>query len=536
MTTTPAQSADAPRIGRYQLLAKIGEGGMGVVHLARGPQGERVALKVLRDHVVGDDEGRSRLAREVTTLRRVRSPRVAEVYDADPWGERPFVVTRYVPGRSLHTQVREEGPLSEPDLRFLALGLSEALVAVHRAGVLHRDIKPSNVLLEGRAPVLIDFGLAKLSDDARLTLTGWLMGTPGYLAPEVLYGEEPTPAADVHAWAATVVFAASGVSPYGSGPAMAVMDRARRGEYNVSALPTDLRPLVQHSLSPDPAGRPSAPELAARLARLQTAPRGVAPPQVMTAPVQSPAPVSAVPAPPGQPVLAPPLVQPPSPTRPYTVPVRPDEPAVERAPVQRAPAQAPSVARPSTYAPLLRLATSFGAGAVVTAAFALAPYLMLFTTLLLLWLLRTASISGDAHSERQALRGARRGDGFVRAMALPWHLFVASWGTVALVVCAGLAALAVFGFTELAGVSDLRGLLAAGAVFTAGLWWGPGGRRVRNRMRRRLWQVARPDQAGVAWMLGLWLLAVVVVIVSTQIGVVWAPAQDSPYDLDVLGL
>ncbi|MGH3385300.1 MAG: protein kinase domain-containing protein, partial [Nocardioidaceae bacterium] len=320
MTTTPAQSADAPRIGRYQLLAKIGEGGMGVVHLARGPQGERVALKVLRDHVVGDDEGRSRLAREVTTLRRVRSPRVAEVYDADPWGARPFVVTRYVPGRSLHTQVREEGPLSEPDLRLLALGLSEALVAVHRAGVLHRDIKPSNVLLEGRAPVLIDFGLAKLSDDARLTVTGWLMGTPGYLAPEVLYGEEPTPAADVHAWAATVVFAASGVSPYGSGPAMAVMDRARRGEYNVSALPTDLRPLVQHSLSPDPAGRPSAAELAARLTRLQTAPRVVAAPQVMTAPVQRPAPVSAVPAPPGQPVLAPPKAQPPMTQPPMTQP------------------------------------------------------------------------------------------------------------------------------------------------------------------------------------------------------------------------
>ena len=88
---------------------------------------------------------------------------------------------------------------------------------MHRAGVLHRDIKPSNVLMEGRSPVLIDFGLARLADDPRLTQTGWLLGTPGYLAPEILYGDDATPAADVHAWAATVVFAATGRAPFGTG-------------------------------------------------------------------------------------------------------------------------------------------------------------------------------------------------------------------------------------------------------------------------------------------------------------------------------
>ncbi|MGZ4437798.1 MAG: serine/threonine-protein kinase, partial [Nocardioidaceae bacterium] len=228
MSATTPQPPDA-RVGGYRLLTRIGEGGMGVVHLAQAPDGSRVALKVLRPHVIGDDESRQRLAREVASLRRVSSPRVAEVLDADPWGETPYVATRYVPGLSLHQHVRTEGPISGPDLRYLASGLLEALSAVHSVGVLHRDVKPSNVLLEGRAPVLIDFGLARLAEDSRMTHTGWLLGTPGYLAPETLYGEDASTASDVHAWAATLVFAATGRPPYGTGPAMAVMDRVRRG-------------------------------------------------------------------------------------------------------------------------------------------------------------------------------------------------------------------------------------------------------------------------------------------------------------------
>ena len=97
-------------VGHYRLLAQIGEGGMGVVHLAQARDGSRVALKVLRPHVIGDDEARERLAREVASLRRVRSPRIAEVLDADPWGETPYVVTRYVPGLSLHEHVPAGGP------------------------------------------------------------------------------------------------------------------------------------------------------------------------------------------------------------------------------------------------------------------------------------------------------------------------------------------------------------------------------------------------------------------------------------------
>src|SRR6476619_8220491 len=131
------------RVGDYRLLAKIGEGGMGVVHLAQGADGARVALKVLRPHIGGDDEARVRLAREVASLRRVTSPRIAEVIDADPWGETPYVATRYVPGLSLHEHVRQEGPVTGADLTHFAAGLAEAVIAVHRVGLMSRCSTPT---------------------------------------------------------------------------------------------------------------------------------------------------------------------------------------------------------------------------------------------------------------------------------------------------------------------------------------------------------------------------------------------------------
>src|SRR4249919_1677308 len=157
MSTDYQQAAAGLRVGDYELLGRLGEGGMGVVLLARRADGRRVPLKVLRPHIVGDDEARDRLAREVNSLGRIRSRWIAEIVDADPWGPVPSVATRYVPGLSLHDQVRDEGPVD--DVAWFAARLADGLAAVHAVGVLHRDIKPSNVLMEGRAPILIDFGL-----------------------------------------------------------------------------------------------------------------------------------------------------------------------------------------------------------------------------------------------------------------------------------------------------------------------------------------------------------------------------------------
>ena len=261
MTTSPKAPPPGLTVGGYALRARLGEGGMGVVHLGQKPGERPVAIKVLRPHVVGDDEARRRLAREVSSLSRVRSRRIAEIVDADPFGEIPFVATRYVPGLSLHDHVQEEGALEGADLLWFADCLAEALEAVHSVGVLHRDIKPSNVIMEGRTPILIDFGLARVAEDSRITMTGWLLGTPGYLAPEILYGDDATIASDVHAWAATVAYAGTGRAPFGRGPSVAVMDRVRRGEHDLTGLDPDVLELVEEALAPEPADRPTLEEV-----------------------------------------------------------------------------------------------------------------------------------------------------------------------------------------------------------------------------------------------------------------------------------
>ncbi|MFC4060787.1 protein kinase [Planomonospora corallina] len=256
------------RLGPYRLLRRLGEGGMGVVHLAVGPQGRQVAVKVLRAEVAGDDVARRRLSREVETMRRVRSDYIAEVIDADVTGHRPYIVTRYVPGRSLDDVVKEDGPLDLPGLLKVAHGVAAALAAVHSVGVIHRDLKPGNVLILDGDPVLIDFGIAQAVDATRLTQTGMFIGTPGYLAPEIIEGHEAGPEVDVHAWAGTLVYAATGQPPFGKGTLEMIFYNITAGKANVDGAPPELQPVLRAALARDPARRPPAAELAAMTARL----------------------------------------------------------------------------------------------------------------------------------------------------------------------------------------------------------------------------------------------------------------------------
>jgi len=256
------------RLGPYRLLGQIGEGGMGVVFMARDAGEQTVALKVLRSVVAEEPMARRRLAREVETMRRVRSPYVAEVIDADLAGDMPYIVTRYVPGRTLEQVVTEEGPLPPPTLARLACGLADALAAVHAAGVVHRDLKPSNVMLLDGLPVVIDFGIAQGPDATRLTMTGMFMGTPGYLAPEVIEGQPSSEASDVHAWGATVAFAATGHPPFGSGGYEAIFYRIVNGQPDLTGAPSSLQPLLTAALAREPALRPPAAQLSARAAAL----------------------------------------------------------------------------------------------------------------------------------------------------------------------------------------------------------------------------------------------------------------------------
>lgn len=259
--------AEPERLGQYRLIEEIGEGGMGVVHLAVDRRGRAVAIKALRPHVAHDKDARIRLIREVETLSRIPDKRVATVIDADVTGPRPFIVTRWVPGPSLDEVVDEHGPLPPQELLRLARGMAEAIRAIHSCGVVHRDIKPGNVLLEEGEPVLIDFGIAHLQDDVRHTVGGLVMGTPGYLSPELVEGAAITDATDWWGWAATITYAASGRPPFGRGRMDAVLARVRAGQVDLDGVDPRLVPLLSASLSPRPGERPHADDVIVALER-----------------------------------------------------------------------------------------------------------------------------------------------------------------------------------------------------------------------------------------------------------------------------
>lgn len=265
---TAETEALSERLGPYRLIQRIGEGGMGVVHLALDPHGRAVAVKVLRPHVAHDPEARARLEREVATLARIRHPRVAPIIDCDLSGDRPFVVTRYIAGDALDDRVDNHGPLPAAELLKLARGLHGALEAIHAVGVVHRDLKPGNVLLDDDGePVVIDFGIAHVAEDPRLTATGLVMGTPGYLSPEVIEGAAVTPATDWWGWAATLAFAATGRPPFGRGSMNIVLTRVRAGNSDLEGVDARLEPLLSAALSPRPADRPPAEIVMAALER-----------------------------------------------------------------------------------------------------------------------------------------------------------------------------------------------------------------------------------------------------------------------------
>ena len=500
---------------------------MGVVHLAVSPSGALVAVKALRPWLVGGNDGRGRFEREVAALRRVRGPRIAEVIDADVESDPPYVVTRYVRGPSLDQAVGDHGPLRFPALGRLAAGLAEALASVHEAGVVHRDVKPGNVVLAEGGPVLIDFGLARAVDETRLTATGLVIGTPGYLAPETIDGLPASPATDVHGWAATIAFAATGRAPFGTGPDAAVLDRIRRGEHDLTGVPPDLAAILHRSLAVEPERRPTVPELRARLASAagdvtsmvlpagttRAVPRTAPPTQVDLAPVNAPD---------GPPQLIPAVPD----RQPQRAPVPADRPV--GSPAARIDEPIPPGRTPALRSWPGRVAViAIGLAILVTTG--LAPYLGAFVLFLVILVARATWRLRWRLNERRVTRGPQRHDQWLTAIGTPWDLVVVALPALAQCAWVCLAGYAAGAAVAAGDPNSVRGPYVIGAAVTLVLlWFGPGTARFRygvhvlaapiDRNRRWAWTVA------AVFLVLTWAL----LLVWASYGTSWAPGIGPP--------
>ena len=415
---------------------------------------------------------------------------------------------------------------------------------MHAVGVLHRDVKPSNVLMEGRTPILIDFGLARVADDPKLTHTGWLLGTPGYLAPEILYGDDATTASDVHSWAATVAYAATGRPPFGRGPSMAIMDRVRRGEHDLSGIPEPLRSLLAEALHPEPHHRPTLAEIRDTLAPaagLRTAPATPPAPEPMTMPLAVA----------GATVLDEPTdVLPETGADGVTRRLTEEQTVVERDwdaadpdrdhDWDRATGTRPG--RPPRSRPACRGRSGCAAGPCSRRAPSSAarpwrrtPGSRSLGLVLLTWVLRSGSLAASAAGQRRRLRGRKWYDGAQFLLRTPWDLVRSIPITAMLIVwSAGLAlAAALLCYAFVAG--ERLTLAVCGATFAVAVWTGPGGSRVRMPLARVVNPLSRSWRPWAAAIVVTIVAALAVGLLAEQRGTQWTPGGDRPLSGQLTG-
>ncbi|MEU7453757.1 serine/threonine-protein kinase [Streptosporangium roseum] len=277
MTVNNLTPGDPIQIGRYRLLSRLGRGGMGTVYLGESPEGQRVAVKVINSEYSQHEQFRMRFRREADAAQRVRRFCTAAVIEAALDGDQLYVVTEYVAGPNLEEAVHSGGPLRGSSLDALAVGVATALTAIHGAGVVHRDLKPSNVLLSSVGPRVIDFGIARALDTlSGVTGTGEIIGTPRYMAPEVLRGEPVSPACDVFSWGCLVAFASSGHAPFGGEALPAVLYQVLNTEPSLEGMDPALRELVTYAIAKDPRNRPTSQQVLDHLVGRSAAPEQTA--------------------------------------------------------------------------------------------------------------------------------------------------------------------------------------------------------------------------------------------------------------------
>jgi serine/threonine protein kinase len=566
---------------------------MGVVYLGVDEDRE-VAVKVLHPHVAADLKARDRLTREVETMRRVRSPYVAEVLDAELTGAEPYIVTRFAPGRTLEDTVLSDGPLPGPELVRLAKGMTAALVAIHAADVIHRDFKPSNVILIDGEPLVIDFGIAHLVNATRLTQTGMFVGTPGYLAPEIIRDAEITQAADVHALASTVFFGATGKPPFGTGAFEVICFNIMNGNAQIDRAPVWLRGWLTAALQVDASGRPTAQQLhqmARSLDPTMTSfhevandttriggetmmldadrpppppPRGgtrvlshedsfsdLLPPVEYARPPrrkerERPPSRKAAAAPPPAAPPVPPYVPAPyadrrvaGPPPPPTGPARPYAP-----PTQARPYEPPGQGRPQAPPAERREPRSFPGGPpligglllvlLVAAACAL-PVVVSAIAIVAAVCLRVAEYLFGDLADRRKVRGSSGADPLLAVLGTPWALLRAAFATLVHVPLAAMFGMCVWGVLAYgAGMTTDEAAAYAAGAFTAGLFLLPGGGKPRKAVSRGIGMVVRSPGAAMIMVIALGLVAffTVVTVLGTKASFApWRPPSEVIDDL-----
>ena len=258
-------------VGGYTLISRLGSGAMGSVWRVRDDGGHQYAMKILRDSLAEEDASgersrdqltaRERLRREAMALQKVRHPGVCGIVDMELDDALAFIVTELIEGKNLREDVRTNGRYVGDDLERLGRKLIEAVKAVHAAGIVHRDIKPTNVMVSNTGPVLVDFGIAMGEGESHVTRTGLVMGTPGFIAPEIIDGVESDEMSDWWSVASVLAFAATGEPVFGTKPMMAVLERAAAGSANLAGLPAGTMAAFRSALNPDRTKRCTPDEL-----------------------------------------------------------------------------------------------------------------------------------------------------------------------------------------------------------------------------------------------------------------------------------
>ncbi|MDG4785457.1 serine/threonine-protein kinase [Micromonospora sp. WMMD1102] len=263
------------QLGDYRLIRLLGAGGMGDVYFGVSPTADRVAVKVIKQHLLADSTIRKRFAAEVESLRVVWGSRVARLEAADPLGDPAWLAVEYVPGSTLSQYVEQREPLPLPLVAMIGAMLADGLDRVHQAGLLHRDLKPHNIILGRDGPVLIDFGLAVLTERGDyLTDPGAIVGTPHYMSPERIRGErDQAVGPDIYGLAATLVFALTGRNLYSAaggmhGLILQITDPDVLPDF--SGVPVEVVPLLGAMLAHDPSARPSLSVVRTRLLAIAT--------------------------------------------------------------------------------------------------------------------------------------------------------------------------------------------------------------------------------------------------------------------------